>query len=260
MTDACGKLFMGTQIQCAQCHNHPFTTIKQNEYWGMAQFFMKVEVGNIKAKTGEPGVSEVASPKRGKNNPLPESAKSVAPKFLAGDSPKMAKADPARPVLAQWLTAAENPYFAKAMVNRTWAQFFGRGFVNPIDDMSPENACSHPALLDALAKEFAASGFDLHHMIRGVCNSQSYQRSTKATAANKNDHDLFSHMSVKVMTPEQLFDSLAKVTGATNSGGGRNAKGVGQLNNREQFVNFFLAGRTSPTPRSTRRASRRPCG
>ena len=242
MTDSCGKLFMGQQVQCAQCHNHPFTAIKQNEYWGMAQFFMKTEIGNIKAKTGEPAVSEVPNPKRGKNNPLPESAKDVAPKFLAGDSPKMGRADPARPVLAKWLTAAENPYFAKAMVNRTWAQFFGRGFVNPIDDMSPENACSHPALLDALAREFATNGFDLHHMIRGICNSQSYQRSGKATTANKNDHELFSHMAVKVMTPEQLYDSLAKVTGATNSGGGRNAKGVGQLTAREQFVDFYLAG------------------
>src|SRR5262249_8135519 len=141
-----------------------------------------------------------------------------------------------------WLTGTDNPFFARAMVNRTWAQFFGRGFVNPIDDMSPENNCSHPELLDALAKEFASGGFDLKHLIRGVCNSQTYQRSTKATAGNKSDNELFSHMAVKVMTPEQLFDSLAKVTGAGVTGGGRNAKGLGQLNSREQFVTFFLAG------------------
>jgi hypothetical protein len=108
--------------------------------------------------------------------------------------------------------------------------------------MSPENNCSHPELLDALAKEFAAGGFDLKHLIRGVCNSEAYQRSTKATSANKSDAELFSRVAVKVMTPEQLFDSLAKVTGMGTSGSGRNAKGIGQLNSREQFVNFFLAG------------------
>jgi hypothetical protein len=245
MTDACGKLFMGQQIQCAQCHNHPFTTTKQVEYWGMAQFFFKTEVGNIKAKVGEPSVTETPNPKRGKNNPLPESAKTLPAKFLGGEQPTMARTDPARPVLARWLTAPDNPYFARAMVNRTWAQFFGRGFVNPIDDMSPENNCSHPELLDTLAREFATGGFDLKHLIRGVCNSQAYQRSTKATGGNKADHELFSHMAVKVMTPEQLFDSLSKVTGQANSGGGRNAKGLPQGTARDQFVTFFLAGADS---------------
>ena len=260
MTDACGKLFMGQQIQCAQCHNHPFSTTKQTEYWGMAQFFFKTEVGNIKAKVGEPSVHETPNPKRGKINPLPESAKTLPAKFLGGPEPTIARAEPARPVLAKWLTAADNPYFARAMVNRTWAQLFGRGFVNPIDDMSPENACSHPELLELMAKDFSApaaqpgvrstggagsrpEAFDLKYLVRGICNSRAYQRSSKATAANKDDRELFSHMTVKVMTPEQLFDSLAKVTGSSRGDPGiRNPKGVFQPGARDRFVTFFLAG------------------
>ena len=151
MTDACGKLFMGQQIQCAQCHNHPFTTTKQAEYWGMAQFFFRTEVGNIKAKVGEPSVHETPNPKRGKNNPLPESAKTLPAKFLGGEQPTIGRTDPARPVLAKWLTAPDNPFFAKAMVNRTWAQFFGRGFPNPgpVDDFGEHNPVTHPFPDDA---------------------------------------------------------------------------------------------------------------
>jgi hypothetical protein len=250
MTDACGKLFMGQQIQCAQCHNHPFTKTKQTEYWELAAFFMKTQVGNTKAKGADPAVNEVSgTPKRGKNAALPEAAKLLPPKFPGGSVPKVTSTEPVRPVLAKWLTAQSNPYFAKAMVNRTWFQLFGRGFVNPVDDMSPENEPTHPQLLDALAKEFADSGYDLKHLVRGVCNSQAYQRSSKATLQNKNDHELFSHMHVKVMTPEQLFDSLATVT-RTNVNGKteRTKNGIVQPAARERFINFFLAGADAANP------------
>jgi hypothetical protein len=250
MTDACGKLFLGQQIQCAQCHNHPFTKTKQTEYWEMAAFFMKTQVGNTKAKGADPAVNETAAtPKRGKNAQLPEAAKILPPKFIGGDAPKVSSSEPVRPVLAKWLTSAENPYFARAMVNRTWGQLFGRAFVNPVDDMSPENAPTHPELLDALAKEFATTGFDLKHLVRGICNSEAYQRSSKATPANKSDHELFSHMHVKVMTPEQLYDSLAAVT--KMGGGGkaeRTKNGIVQPAAREKFINFFLAGADAANP------------
>jgi hypothetical protein len=250
MTDTCGKLFMGTQIQCAQCHNHPFTKIKQTEYWEMTAFFMKTQVGNVKAKDSSPGVTEVTgNVKRGKNAMLPEAAKILPPKFPNGESPKMAAGEMARPVLAKWLTSPENPYFAKAMVNRTWFQLLGRGFVNPVDDMSPENGPTHPELLDALAKEFGASGFDLKHLVRGICNSQTYQRSTKPTPQNKSDHELFSHSHVKVMTPEQLFDSLSTVTKTQANGKAERTKnGIVQPANRERFINFFLAGADAANP------------
>jgi hypothetical protein len=243
MTDEVGKLFLGVQLQCAQCHDHPFTAWKQNEYWAMARFFMKVQVGGL-GKDQSPGIQEVTAVRRNKFNMLPEAARTVPAKFLQGDSPTLAPADPHRPVLAEWLTAAGNPFFARAMVNRTWAQLFGRGFVDPVDDMHAGNEPSHPGLLAALADDFAATGFDLKHLVRAACNSKAYQRSSKPTAGNEADDELFARMAVKVLTPEQLYDSLTVVTGPAAGGGRARDKAVKgyQPGARDRFVQFFLAG------------------
>jgi hypothetical protein len=246
ITDSVTKLFCGLQLQCAQCHNHPFTDYKQTEYWEMAAFFMKVQTGNINkaAKNGtSPGVQETSQVKRGKNA-LPESAKMLPPKFLRGEQPTLGKSDPYRPVLAGWLTAAKNPYFAKAMVNRTWGQFFGRGLVHPVDDMHPGNPASHPELLDGLARQFADNGFDVKYLIRAICNSNTYQRSSRPTGNNGDaEPSLLSHMTVKVMTGEQLYDSLSQVFGVNEARAAGRNKGAapkrGPVTARSQFVNFF---------------------
>lgn len=252
LTDAVSQQFMGIHLQCAQCHNHPFTEIKQTEYWGMAAFFAKVRAQNPRnpnkgGNNTQIGVQEGVQKSRVKDF-FPESAKDVPPKFLGGDSVKVTNSEPLRPVLAEWLTTPENPYFAKAMVNRTWGLLFGRGFVNPIDNMVPEMAASHPELLERLSREFAASGFDLKNLYRGICASQAYQRTSKPVGANKDDHKLFSHMNVKVMTPEQLFDSLATVTGtaAERVRPKPAAAKRGPVGARDQFVQFFLAGADAP--------------
>ena len=214
MTDTVSKVFLGVQLQCAQCHNHPFTHWKQTEYWGMAAFFTKVRADNAKKadKMGNsPGVTE--GPGRGKGQKLPESAKIVPAKFFQGEQPKINNSDPHRPVLAKWLTSAENPFFARAMVNRMWQQFFGRGIVNPVDDMHEGNAASHPEVLQKLAEQFAAHDFDLHYLIRAICLSQTYQRSSRPTEGNESDEALFSHMAIKALSPEQLFDSLTAIVG-----------------------------------------------
>src|SRR5262249_58737751 len=119
--------FLGVQLQCAQCHNHPFTQWKQNEYWGMAAFFTKVQSDRVRAaaKQGNtPGVKEV---NRRIQKGLPEAAKMLPPRFFQGDQPKVDDRSPYRPVLTKWLTAADNPFFARALVNRGWEQVFGRG-------------------------------------------------------------------------------------------------------------------------------------
>src|SRR5262249_49597829 len=115
-TDTVCRLFLGVQLQCAQCHNHPFTGWKQDEYWGMAMFFSKVRPDRVRNGQGNsPGVSETA---QGRPARLPESAKVVPAKFLLGEQPTMEKDAPYRPVLANWLTAPDNPFFARAMANR----------------------------------------------------------------------------------------------------------------------------------------------
>jgi hypothetical protein len=175
---------------------------------------------------------------------FPESAKDVPPKFLGGPEPKLSTGEPYRPELAEWMTGPRNPYFARAMVNRTWAQLFGRGFVNPIDDMEVDAIASHPELLDALTKEFVKSGFDVKHLTRCVCASQAYQRTSKPSGTDS-DPALFARMAVKVMTPEQLFDSLGQVTGFDRQAERARAKAPNRPNGntpRDQFVQFFLAG------------------
>jgi hypothetical protein len=240
VNDTVAKLFLGIQLQCAQCHNHPFTGWKQTEYWGMAMFFTKVRPDNVNraARNGNtPGVSEAAG---GRAQRLPESAKAVPPKFLHGDEPKLKASEPYRPAVAKWLTAPENPYFAKAAVNRVWHHFFGRGFVNPVDDMHDGNPASHPELLKELADRFTAGGYDVKDLIRAVCHTQAYQRTSKPFAGNDDDTTLFSHMAVKVMAPEQLYDSLEQVLGR-NYTRPTGPAGRAAPNGRAQFVSFFLA-------------------
>ncbi len=215
MTDVTTKVFLGVQLQCAQCHNHPFTDWKQTEYWGMADFFMKVRLTgprNPNKQAGSPGIAEVGG-RRGRKMQLPDSAKTVPAKFLGGPVVNLDGKPKARPVLAKWMTTAENPYFSKAMVNRVWFQLFGRGLVNPVDDLNnDQNPPSHPQLLVDLTDQFASSGFDVKELFRAVCNSQAYQRTSKPTTENADaDPALYARMMVKVMTPEQQFDSLLQV-------------------------------------------------
>ena len=255
LTDAVGTHFLGQSVACAQCHNHPFTPMKQTEYWGMAAFFSKVVTPNPKnpklAGTDGPklGVSEGNGPSRVKDF-FPESTLKVAPHLLDGTPVKVSASEAYRPVLAKWLTAPENADFSRAAVNHTWAQLFGRGLVHPIDDMHEGNPASHPELLDLLAGQFAASKFDLKRLTRAMMLTNAYQRSSKPTAANAADVTLVSHATMKVMIPEQLYDSLQLLQARAGSPAGPREKGPktqamfkgGTGNGRDAFVNFFLAG------------------
>ena len=179
---------------------------------------------------------------------LPEAARRLPPRFLEGDRAAVRANEPYRPVLAAWLTAPQNKYFARALVNRVWSQLFGRGLVHPVDDMHDGNEASHPELLQELANAFTASGYDLKFLFRAVCNSETYQRSSKPAGDLAADEALFAGMAVKPLTPEQLFDSLTGIVGAGRFQ--RPAKpqkpqkpllrGLG-AGPREQFVAFFQA-------------------
>jgi hypothetical protein len=140
------------------------------------------------------------------------------------------------------MTSAKNPYFAKAMVNRTWGLLFGRGLVNPVDDMHEGNAPSHPELLADLAKQFSANGFDVKYLLRAMCNSRAYQRSSKPAGSNGDaDPSLFARMAIRPLTPEQLYDALTQLTGAPGGPGnarrGPAARFAGSP--RDAFVAFF---------------------
>jgi hypothetical protein len=213
----------------------------------MAAFFLKVRPdGNPRAAIRNGGAITIAE----RNGPrprrfmLPESAKILPPKFLQGEKPAVRPNQPVRPVLAGWLTSPKNPYFAKAMVNRMWGQLFGRGFVNPIDDMHEGNAPSHPELLRDLAKQFSASGFDLKYLVRAICNSETYQRSSRPHGNNGDaGPELFARMAVRPLTPGQLYDSLTALMGgpAGRARPMRPAAARFAPNAREAFVAFFSA-------------------
>jgi hypothetical protein len=256
LTDGVTQHFLGIQLQCAQCHNHPFASWKQTEYWGVAEFFARVRPQNPKNanKGGDNtkiGVSEGPNRTKAKDF-FPESAKAVPAKVLGGPEVKLDPSQPARPLLARWMTAPENPFFAKAIVNRTWGMLFGNGFVNPIDDMHEKNEPSHPQLLDAMARDFARNGFDLKFLYKSILLSKTYQRTSKPAGGNEADELMFSHMAVKVMTPEQLFDSLTQATGLDKQFAERRARNPmmkGLPNGpRDQFVSFFLAGAEAFSP------------
>jgi hypothetical protein len=226
LTDTVCRAFLGIQLQCAQCHDHPYTAWKRDEYWGMAAFFAKVDDGSPK-KLGKGVTPKVVEASAILKKRLPDSALILSPTFLEGVTPELDDEGPYRPALARWLTSAENPYFAKAMVNRLWAQFFGRGLVNPVDSLSDDNPASHPELFEALAEQFVRSGFDVKHLVRAICNSQAYQRSSTPADLSDEEDVPYAVMTIRPLTPEQLFDSLAQVLGPAKT------------EPREDFVKFF---------------------
>jgi hypothetical protein len=244
LNDTVCRVLLGIQLQCAQCHNHPYTGWKRTEYWGMAAFFAKVDDGGGKklAKGPTPNVVEAGTVQKKR---LPDSALELPPKFLEGEAPRLNGKEPYRPALAKWLTSAENPYFAKAMVNRIWSQFFGRGLVNPVDDLAGSNPPSHPELFDALTRQFVQSGFDVKDLVRGICNSRAYQRSSAPPEGAVGTIVPFSVMTIRPLTPEQLYDSLAAVLGSSNPKADARGKGKGKgpaVNSRAGFAEFFHPG------------------
>jgi hypothetical protein len=242
LTDQTTRLFLGVQLQCAQCHDHPFDRWKRSDYWSMAAFYSKVRAGGKKVGVAKNGVESVNEEGRGKKAPPVDSELDLSPKFLGGDRPTLPASQPYRPALAKWLTSPENPFFARAIVNRTWHQFFGRGLVDPVDNITSTSSPSHPELYEGLAKQLIAGGFDLKGLIRGICNSRAYQRPSNPPGAGDAAEPKYDRMAIRPMTPEQLYDSLAGVLGTMKEDrepakkGGKKAAATA---NRPKFVAFF---------------------
>jgi len=253
ITDNVTRMFLGVQLQCAQCHNHPFTDWKQTEYWGMAAFFVKTKLNGNPQQAAKKGitlaVAETPAKKAAKKGGgLPESYKNVPPKFLQGETPTMDASGPARPTLGKWMTSADNKFFARAMVNRFWYQAFGRGLVNPVDDMHDDNAASHPELLATLTEQFKLSNFDIKYLMRAIYNSETYQRSSVSMAdAATIDPDLYSRRELRAMMPEQIYDSLTTVLGQAKGKDAKEKAGKkGPQTPRDGFINFFRVDDANP--------------
>jgi len=206
-TETTAQLFLGVRIQCAKCHNHPFERWTQDNYYGIAAAFARVGRKNSVDAEEEvifnQGGGEVTQPRTNKQMKVHL--------LLKGDVDVPADED-RRVVFAKWLTAPENPFFAKSVVNRIWGQLFGRGIVEPVDDFRDSNPPSNARLLDELSRQFASNSFSQKWAIRMMCNSRTYQLSSRKNQFNKDDEIYCSHANTRLLSAEQLLDGICAVT------------------------------------------------
>ncbi|MFN5104440.1 MAG: DUF1549 and DUF1553 domain-containing protein [Planctomycetota bacterium] len=206
MSENVAQVFMGIRTQCAQCHNHPFDRWTMDDYYGFAAFFSQVgrkqseDYRQILVFNG--GGGEV-------NHPVGGAV--VKPRFLGG-GPAATDGKDRRVVLAEWMTSNENPFFAKSVANRIWAHFAGVGIVNPVDDFRASNPASNPELLDALAAKIIEYKYDIKQLVRDICNSQTYQRTTVPVPGNEDDLRNYSHATVRRIPAENMLDCISQVT------------------------------------------------
>jgi hypothetical protein len=212
--DNTAQLFLGLRLQCAQCHHHPAERWGQEDYFGLAAFFARV--GRSKVVIPNicyPPSSETIADNRTGKVVHPRTGQVMKPKGLDGPIYKESPYEDPRQLLVDWMARPDNPYFARALVNRMWGHFFGRGIVEPIDDMRLTNPPSNPELLDALARDFIKHKFDVKHVIRTICTSRTYGLSSTANDYNRHDRKNFARYYPRRLQAEVLLDALARATG-----------------------------------------------
>lgn len=243
------RVFLGMRLECAQCHDHPFEPWTQDEFWGFAAFFARISrpKGTLESVSTVMRVSDVD---RGEVM-LPDTEQVVAPQFLDGaDFDDEPGAPSRRQQLADWLTAARNPFFARATANRVWGQLFGKGIVEPIDNFGLEHQPKSPELLDLLAGHFAGTDFSLRELFRTVVLSKAYRLSSGAETSNDRRLELFAQMNIKTLTAEQVYDCITVATlldtGVTSDPMAFNVARIGN-SSRAAFIQQFRtpAGRNT---------------
>jgi hypothetical protein len=205
------RLLLGVKLECAQCHDdRSGGKWKRTQFWEFAAFFAGLRQ--------EQGPDVVVAPRRQKEGPariqVSGSNKSVQTRFPDDSKPDWRRGLTPRQALAEWITHPDNPWFARAAVNRLWHYFFGVGLIEPMDGLgNADNLPSHPQLLDELVRQFVAHDFDVKYLIRAITGCQTYQRSSKLTHAGQADPRRFARAATRALTPEQLYDSLLLATG-----------------------------------------------
>ncbi|MCA9191056.1 MAG: DUF1549 domain-containing protein [Planctomycetales bacterium] len=200
------QVFMGIRTQCAQCHNHPFDRWTMDDYYGFASFFSQ-----IGRKTGEDYREIIVFDRRTGEVNHPVTGKPVPPTFLGGSRPEIRDQD-RREVLAEWITSPDNPFFATSIANRVWAHFTGVGIVEPVDDIRVSNPASNPQLLKTLGEKLTSYEFDIKQLVRDICNSQTYQRTTAPNESNRLDSRNYAFARVRRVPAEMLLDCISQIT------------------------------------------------
>ncbi|HYV37891.1 MAG TPA: DUF1553 domain-containing protein, partial [Gemmataceae bacterium] len=246
--DDVSQVFLGLRMACAQCHHHPYEKWGQDDYWGLAAFYGRVGRKNTQLQGGFQNQQTVMTTIFTKPNGATINKRTNQPaQFLPLDFGKpltVAAYDDPRQLLADWMVDEKNPYFAKAVANRYWAHFFGRGIVDPLDDMRVTNPPSNPELLDALAKELIDHKYSLKHLIKAIVKSRTYQLSAVPNEFNKHDKQSFARFYPRLMKAEVLYDAVNQVTNAPPAFGGlpKDKLGVKRaiMLPDESFPSYFL--------------------
>ncbi|MFL5341822.1 MAG: DUF1553 domain-containing protein [Gemmataceae bacterium] len=216
--DDTAQVFLGLRIACANCHHHPYEKWSQDDYWGLAAFFGRVERKNIpiigSQNNGGNQKTFVFTRSSGKQVINKRTNKPAAIKALDGEPIEISPDEDPRHKLVDWMTDPKNPFFARAVANRYWAHFFGRGIVDPLDDMRVTNPPSNPALLDALAKTLVDSNYSLKSLIKVIVKSRTYQLSSLPNDFNKHDKQTYARYYPKRLSAEVLLDAVCQVTGS----------------------------------------------
>ena len=208
LTETTALTFMGMSITCCRCHNHPLEKWTQDQYWGMANLFSRVGL-----KNGERGGAVLVQSQPSGDAIHPRRGVPMPPTPLDGKPLPLDSTVDRRKYFVDWLTAADNPYFARALVNRVWRNFMGRGLVEAEDDLRETNPPSNPELLDALARDFVKNGHDLRKLVRAIMSSAAYQRSSRPLPGNAADDRFYSRYLVRRLSAEVILDAYSQVTG-----------------------------------------------
>jgi hypothetical protein len=211
------QVFLGMRLQCAKCHHHPFEKWSQDDYFSFAAFFARIgrKPDTLAQRSGWNG--EVIFTARSGSVQHPKTGQTMTPRGLGGAPVQVpAHLDP-RQKLVDWLTAEKNPFFARAVVNRYWAHFFGRGIVEPMDDLRQTNPPSNPKLLDGLADDFVAHGYDLKRLVRTICTSRTYGLSSVPNEWNARDKQSFARHYPRRIGAEVMLDAITQLTEVPNT-------------------------------------------
>ena len=203
------QLFLGLRIKCARCHHHPFERWSRRDYHSFAAFFSRVG----RKPGAQPGEERIFHQRGVATAVNPKDGETISPAGLGAQSLELAPETDPRHALVDWMISSDNPYFAPTLVNRYWKHFFSRGLVDPEDDIRETNPATNPELLDALARQFIDTGFDIKGLIRTICQSSTYQLSSDPNRFNVEDKQNYSRYYPRRLPAEVLLDSIDQVTG-----------------------------------------------
>ena len=244
------RAFLGVRLDCAQCHDHPFDKWKRDQFWNMAAFYSGFQQPD-NADPQNPAMMNVREDNTAHSIRVPSTGNVVPAKFLTGVEPEWIDDAQPRKILADWVTARANPWFAKMAVNRLWAQFLGQGIVQPVDDFSDSNPPSHPDVLNLLSAQFITHDYDLKFLVRTITSTRIYQTTSRQTHESQSDPREFARAALRGLTPEQFFDSLAEAVGYYQPYRTDNPFVIDEDTPRGRFLELFRDETESPLMKET---------